>query len=256
MYRKYYLKVTTDMFWMQFFWALSFLGVMLLIHVIKIIASMFNEDDVSTFFALSSIASNIFMLVIGIISSFGFIKYYVGHGITRKDYFYGAAAASVGLSIILPMISALITYMVSFIINFANLSIVWEAYKNENIDHGGNIIVDIVQSIVLTPIIELQSNPILALFIFSVSILTYYIVGWLIGATFYRFGTIAGIGSIVLGILVIYIEEILMNSGLGFAIYHYTYNLPLYLSVLVLLVILGIVLWIIRQVTKRVAIKI
>ncbi|MGE7661329.1 hypothetical protein ACQKL6_06355 [Peribacillus sp. NPDC097197] len=256
MNQKPYLQVTRDMFWMQFVWTLSFFGVMLLIHVIKITTSQFSEDEVSTFFASSSITSNIFMLVIGIISSSSFIKHYVGHGITRKDFFYGASLTSISLSIIIPLLSALVTQVISFIIKLADLPIVFQGYKSEHIDDGGNLISDMIQSVILTPIVELHSDPLLALLIFSLNVLTYYIVGWLIGAAFYRFGTIAGLGSIALGGLVLYIEDVLMHAGLAIGMYNYTFTMPLYVSVFVVLVIVGILLWLIRLFTKRVAIKV
>lgn len=256
MNHKPYVKVTMDMFWMQFMWTLSFFGITLLIHIIKMITSLYSEDEVSSFFASSSITSNIFMLVIGIISSTSFIKHYVSHGITRKDFFYGASIASVSLSIIIPLIAALLTQVISFIIKLAHVPIVFQAYKSEKIEDSGNLISDIVQSVILTPILELQSEPILALLIFSLNIFTYYIVGWLIGSAFYRFGTIVGLGSIVLGGLVIYIEDVLINAGLGIEVYNYTFTIPLYVSVFLVVVIVGMVLWIIRQFTKRVTIKV
>ena len=256
MNHKPYLKVTMDMFWMQFVWTLTFFGVMLLIHIIKLTTSQFSGDEVSTFFASSSITSNIYMLVIAIISSSSFIKHYVSHGITRKDFFYGASIASISLSIIIPLLSALVTQVISMIIKLADLPIVFQGYKSEHIDDGGNLISDMIQSVILTPIIELQSNPLLALLIFSLNILTYYMVGWFIGTVFYRFGTIGGLGSIVLGGLVLYIEDILMHAGLGIGMYNYTFTIPLYASVFVVLVIVGILLWSIRLFTKRVAIKV
>jgi hypothetical protein len=254
MKQKNVLKVATDMFWMQLFWALGFLGVMLLVHIAKMVATLFREEEVSTFYASASIASNIFMLVIGIISSLGFIKHYVGHGITRKDYFYGSAFASVGLSVLIPILSAIITYVVGFVIKIAGFSIVLKGYRNEPLDESG-IIGNIVQSIIMAPIIELDNDPLLALFIFSLSALTYYIAGWLIGSAFYRFGAIIGIGTIILGAAVIYIEKILINAGLGLEFFDYSFNLPLAVSAAILLVLLCIVLWLIRQFTKRIPIK-
>ena len=58
---KRYLTVATDMFWMQLFWALSFLGVMLLVHVVRLVASQYSDITVSSFFDSVTVAGNIFM---------------------------------------------------------------------------------------------------------------------------------------------------------------------------------------------------
>ncbi|PIB49211.1 hypothetical protein, partial [Pseudomonas sp. 2822-17] len=60
-------KVAIDMFWVQLQWTLGFLGVMLAIHIFRVIASLYRGTDVDTYFNAVFIAANIFMFVIGII---------------------------------------------------------------------------------------------------------------------------------------------------------------------------------------------
>jgi hypothetical protein len=87
---KNYPKVAIDMFFVQGIWASGFLGIMLLIQIVKSVLFIFNDNNgVNTYYDATFIASNIFMLVIGIISAVGFIPHYVSNGVTRKDYFKG-----------------------------------------------------------------------------------------------------------------------------------------------------------------------
>src|SRR5690625_5521729 len=77
---------------------------------------IFFMSNVDSFYNASYIVSIIYMFVIGIIS-ISFLTYYVEHGITRKNYFYGNVIASIGLSIIIPIVLYLLSLIEEFIIN-------------------------------------------------------------------------------------------------------------------------------------------
>lgn len=89
-------RVSTDMFIQQGSWSMGFLFVVLLIYIgVGIGTSMgvnvregIAEED---FFSITYRSTKGFMLVIGIISAYGFLSYYVRNGITRRDFFKGAA---------------------------------------------------------------------------------------------------------------------------------------------------------------------
>ncbi len=251
-----YPKVITDMFWMQLFWAFGFLGVTFMIHLIKMVIGVNNGSEVNSYFDSVFIPANIFMLVIGIISVYGFLKYYVSNGVTRKDYFTGAAIASAGLSIALPVIASVITAIELFIVKMTGLFEFTSGNINQA-DLDNNLITEIVQSIIFSPFVDLESNFILAILTFSLNVFTYYLIGWLIGAGFYRFGVLVGLGCILLSLAILSIQDSLLRSGLdlpGIAFYTIP-ELPLFIAILVLFIIFAIMLWMIRQFTKRVTVK-
>lgn len=251
-------KVATDLFWVQLFWAFGFLGIMLAIHVVKVALAINNDTDIEVYFVSTFVASNIFMLVIGIISSYGFLPHYVSNGVTRKDYFKGAVIASVGLSIALPVISSIVSVIELFILKMFNMSTIFSTTFGERVNmEDDGIIAEIIQSIIIAPYVDPQSNWLLAIFVVTLNLLTFYLLGWLIGSAFYRFGVIVGIVVIAISIVLVLLENAILSIGLGLTVpdrfSSYDFSLPI--SLLGVVVILIIVLWLIRKFTKRVAIK-
>lgn len=251
-------RVATDLFWVQLFWAFGFLGIMLAIHVVEIVVAINSNNDIELYFVSTFVASNIFMFVIGIISAYGFLPHYVRNGVTRKDYYKGAVIASVGLSIALPVISSIVSGIELFILKIFNMSTVFTTTFGERVNmEDDGIFVDIIQSIIIAPYVDPQSNWLLAIFIVTLNLLTFYLLGWLIGSAFYRFGVIVGLAFIAISIVIILLENALLSIGLGLTVQDnfsgYEFSLPIAILGVVIMII--IVLWLIRQLTKRVAIK-
>lgn len=252
-------KVATDLFWVQLFWAFGFLGIMLAIHVVKVVLAINSDNDIEVYFVSTFVAANIFMLVIGIISSYGLLPHYVSNGVTRKDYFKGATFAAVGLSIALPVITSIVSVIELFILKIFNMSTIFTTTFGERVNmEDDGIIAEIIQSIIIAPYVDPQSNWLLAIFIVILNLLTFYLLGWLIGSAFYRFGVIVGIVFIGVSIVLALLENALLSIGLGLTVpdrfSSYDFSLPI--AILGVVVIIFIVLWLIRQLTKRVAIKI
>src|SRR5690625_5822035 len=107
-----FTKPALDLLWVQLTWTFGFLGIYFLVNLGKIIFG----DHVDSFYSAGYIASNIYMLVIGIIA-INFMPYYVENGITRKNHFLGNTIAGVGLSIILPILIFLINFVDIFFVN-------------------------------------------------------------------------------------------------------------------------------------------
>lgn len=253
-----FTKVATDMFWAQLFWAFGFLGIMLVIHLVKIVLAINSDNDLELYFVSTFVASNIFMLVIGIISSYGFLPHYVSNGVTRKDYFKGAALASVGLAIALPVILSIVSGIELFILKIFNMSTIFTTTFGDRVEiEDDGIVSEIIQSIIIAPYVDPQSNWLLAIFIVTLNLLTFYLLGWLIGSAFYRFGVITGLVFIAISIVIVLLENALLSIGLGLTVpdkfSSYDFSLPI--SILGVVVLIVIVLWLIRQLTKRVAIK-
>jgi len=253
-------KVANDMFWVQLFWALGFLGVMLVINIIKIIIATFQGNEPNSYYDSIFIAANIFMLVIGILAIY-FLPHYVGNGVTRKDYYKGTLLASVGLSITIPIITICISLLEQMILkNIDKVSFKAANIINEVVlEIDSNIVGDIVQSIILTPYVDPQSNWFLAICVFSLNIFMYYLAGWLISTSFYRFGAGTGLGFIIIALIVLMLEDVLLRISLDLPIpsrFSTLGSLPLSITILSILFIIFISIWIIRLLTKRVTIKI
>lgn len=253
-----YPKVATDLFWVQLFWAFGFLGIMFVIHLIKLVMAINSNNGIEIYFVSAFVTANIFMLVVGIISSYGFLPYYVSNGVTRKDYFKGAALASVGLSIALPVITSIVSVIELFILKMFNMSTLFTTTFGERVNmEDDGIVTDIIQSIIIAPYVDPQSNWLLAIFIVILNLLTFYLLGWLIGSAFYRFGVIVGLVFIAISVVLVLLENALLSIGLGLTVPDRlsSYDFALPISIIGVVVMIVIVLWVIRQITKRVAIK-
>ena len=252
------------MYIVQLVWSLSFLGILLFLQIAKPILAMIpllNMNDkinVGNYFDTVFVSSNIFMLVIGIIAILGFLPYYVSNGVTRKDYFKGAAIAAAGLAISIPIVASVIYALQIFIMKITSLPIVQEStLANQVMETDDDFIGELIQSISMTPFVELESNWLLAIVIFSLNIFTYYVAGWLIGAGFYRFGVPVGLLCIVIAFIVVYIQDLLLSIALDLPVHDMFASLDfsLYLAIPGTLALAGITLWMIHKLTKRAPIK-
>ena len=253
-----YPKVAADMLTVLGTWVLGFLGVMILVQAGKTVVAFINGSEVDTYFNAVFIASNIAMFVIGIISTY-FLHHYVENGVTRKDYFKGALVASVGLSIALPIMAFLVSKLGEFIVmNIDKVALKQADINSAVMETDGNIVGNIVQAFIIAPHIDPSSNWLLAITTLSLNILFFFLVGWFIGASFYRFHVVIGLGSILVGIIIITIKDSLLRLALDLPLpdqYISLDFLPSSASIPILLLLLGLLAWLIRSITKRVSIK-
>jgi uncharacterized integral membrane protein len=97
-------KVARDMFLEQLKWSLWFIGIVVLLHVVFFILSSQFDFKINNLFTFSYMAAPIYMLIIGIIAGTSFLPFFVKHGVTRKDYFWGSSVAALILSFSLAII--------------------------------------------------------------------------------------------------------------------------------------------------------
>jgi len=264
---KDYLKVTGDLFWTQMTWTFGFLGIMFIINLIQIGFNVFQGTEVEGgFYASIMIAGNIYMLIIGITIIY-FLRYYVELGVTRKAYFIGALLASIGLSIVIPIITLLVLFLERFILtNVLNLS-----YKVQDINailnevlvdlegSFGGVIAEIVLSFILSPNLDPFSNWLLAIVVFALNLFIFYLLGWLISAGFKAGGTITGLAFIVLAVGMNLMKDTLLRISLDLPLaerYLAFDSLSLGVTLPGLLLLIIIPIWIIRQLTKKATIDI
>lgn len=253
-----YPKVASDMFWSQLIWAFGFLGIMLIIHIVKLVLATFNHDSVDYFFNSSFIASNIFMFVIGIIA-INFLAHFIGHGVTRKDYFKGNLIAAIGLSLAIPIISFIVNLLDEYLLKKL-FSVEYRAATINEFEIGESfhIIEELVEAILLTPYVNPESNWLLALAIFSLNIFFCYIVGWLISASFYRLGTIVGLASILLASAALMIKNALLRISLELPVkswYSGLEDISAWFALVIILIIIIAIVTGIHGLLKKVTVK-
>lgn len=252
-------KIGFDLLSLQFIWSLWALGIFILINIVQKIF----WSSLDSFYNTSYIASNIYMLVIGIIA-ISFLTYYVEQGITRKNYFYGNVIASIGLSIIIPITLYVISLVEEFIINrFTSLTLdkgTLDGVVTEVVtDVDGNVIAEIILSMIMTPFINPETNLFLSLALFALNIFVFYIVGWLIGAAFQRTGVIGGILFISIGIAFIAVKDSMIRLAMDIPLFENFSILeivPKNLALPVVFIVVLVTFYLIRLLTKRAVINI
>ncbi|QQK77107.1 hypothetical protein HUG15_17005 [Salicibibacter cibarius] len=258
-------KVTADMLRTQLHSTLGFLGVMLAIQIIRII---FGGSDVDGYYMSILIAANIYMFIIGMTFSTS-LPHYVQNGVTRKDFFNGTLLASIGMAVFIPVMTLALSLLERFIMgNIANIQLgdsdintalnAFEASGHVIGDIIGSIVSHTVQAFILTPYVDPASNWFLAIGVFSLNIFMFYLLGWLISASFSRLGVGAGLAFIALAIMISILGDTLQRVSLDLPVlntFTMVESLPLGVTIPGLLLVILIPIWLIRLLTKRTPIK-
>lgn len=248
-------KVTRDMFLSQLNWTAGFIVVILIISIIKTIIDVVQGNDVEGFFSTIFISGNIYMLIIGILAIY-FLPYFVGNGISRKNFFFGGLLASIGLSVVIPIIALVLSFLEQLL--FKAISIDYKVQVLNEIDFDESFVAVIVQSIILPPHIDPESNLIAAIAVLALNIFMYYLLGWLISASFYRFDTVTGIVFIVGAIVLKMMHDAFLRIILELPVYglfSMLDPLPLGIAVVAFILIFLIPIGLIRLLTRKVAVK-
>ncbi|KAA0944282.1 hypothetical protein FQ087_19415 [Sporosarcina sp. ANT_H38] len=257
-----YSKVAQDMFFIKLKWSLWFLSFILLAYIVLIVISVNLGNTFGDFSAFSYGSSRIYMLVIGTLSAYYFLPFYIHQGLTRKDYFIGTALSSFGISIAIAVFASILTgieyvtlklFSLSHVLNSSmENSLIENANKNISIDLTGMMFGG-------SKFIDVGSNLAVTLLTYSISIFIFYLIGWLIGVGYYRFGWIVGFGFILISLLFIACTEFLLGSELGeplttllpFA----PTTIPVFATIVGMFVLIVFILWIIRLITRSITIK-
>lgn len=226
-------RIMMEMFWHQGSWAIGYLVIVFLLNLALGITGSSSNIGQDDFFSIIYRSTKGFMLVIGIISSFGFLSFYVRHGFTRRDFFKGAALAALLLSIAFPLVVGPVSLLLSAM----------------NFSDTGN-----------SPVLQaFEHNWFLALASFGIQIFVYYLMGWMIGSGFYRHDWIRGLGFIAIAIVLVGFMDALWQFELASLwdrwMPAFTLDVPLYVSLAgsAVIMLLGLVL--IRLLTRKVTIK-
>lgn len=229
-------KLAFDFYTLQMKWATWYL---IIVTAISVFVPMFLsgriEGDIS-WSVLQGIysASKIYLFVVAIILCFAMIGFMVKSGVTRRDYFYGTAIASVGVSFSIIIIGALITFIIDLIglkpydptLRFLNSDSTW-----------------------LLPIISL-----------SLILTSYYLAGWIVAAGYYRFGGVKTVGFVGITLVFVSMIDLLWEGEISYPIISIfdlsLTEFPALYSIVLTLILIGLALWLVRIITKRTPIKI
>ncbi|SHF98493.1 hypothetical protein [Ornithinibacillus halophilus] len=250
-----FARIGLDLLWVQLSWTFWFLGIILLVNVVQLIFM----DDVDSFYSAGYIAGNIYMLVIGIIA-ITFLPYYVENGVTRKNYFLGNATASIGLSIILPIFIFLLSLIEKLVVKMVSSNTLKDiSLVKFEPEYDGNIIGDLIQTIIISPFINPETNLFMSLALFSLNIFVFYLIGWLIGSAFSRLGVIAGIIFVAFALALFSIKDSMIRLAMDLPIYEslsFMEIVPKSLALPLVFVVVVVTITLIRLLTKRAPIKI
>ena len=168
-------KIIKDMFIEQLKWSWWFMGINVIIHLVMSYFSIKHNFGVSDFTQFIGASISIYMLVIGIIAGSSFLGYYSRLGVTRKDYFYGAAFAAVILSFALVIIADIFALIEITFLNMMNVNIKSNIFSSMN-----------------------WIKPTLSI---GLTGLIYYLIGWFINVGYYKFNWKVGLLFILVSMI-------------------------------------------------------
>lgn len=225
------LKIALDLSWLKFIWALWVIPIVFIVY--NILRYFIEEEKFiqQGFLPFVYGPTKIFMLVLGIISVSGFLTFYVKQGIPRKDYFYGQTISAVIVSFSIMLVGFFIALVEKEFVSGIHI----ETYLGQD------------------------PSWILLYFIYSVNVVGYFVVGWLIGAGFYRFGVLIGMAYIALAILILSIMDRFwvfeLKELFGKLLFFNGVEFPVVLSFIGTILLILMVLWMNRVTLKKVAVK-
>lgn len=224
------VKVGTDLVFIKLIWSAWFLS---LLFVLYVGMRIFGFDIDEGYMTFSYRPSKVFMFVVGVMSVSTFLTFYVKQGVTRKAYFIGAAVSSCIISFVHMIVAGIVTFGEQLFVPSAETA----TFLGED------------------------ASLLLTVMIFTLNVIIYYMAGWLIGAGFYKFGGVMGFIYILLAAVFIIISDILWQLELEELLQplvdiSFIMNTPLYASIIGTLLLIGIMMGMVRALTKKVRIKI
>ncbi len=254
-----YPKVAVDSFMAQGVWTLFFLGIIVLVQIIQHVIALNTGNANTSFFVSAHVSSRIYMLVIGIITAYSFLPYYVQNGVTRKDYFKGIALGSFALAIAITLITLLLAGLEHLLVSGLNLPLVLESSSAIELEVEEVFIANLIQTLIVPSPLEASGFSLIGISLATLGKYFYYVVGWMIGSAYYRYNGLVGLGTILLSILLGMVYSSFWGTPVGvflpFGRLLLSLTLPMATSFLGSVLVIGFILCCIRHLTKRVPIK-
>lgn len=226
-------KITKDLLFTQLKWSYWYVPIVFVIYLcFALFIPEFKEHDMN-FFEFFYEPTKIYMLVLGIVVYLAMFSHFAKFGVTRKDYFFGSTLATFVLAVCLVVASAILTIIAGLFEPFSG---------------------DFHLSF-----IDPNTNWAMLALSLTVLFISYYVAGWLISVGFYRYGGWGGMGYILIAIVYIALTDLIWGRDLldlVSSILPITFSqMPALGSIISTVILFGVGLLIIRNVTKRVRVK-
>ncbi|WP_096186667.1 hypothetical protein [Evansella halocellulosilytica] len=228
-------KLFSDLFREQLKWTYWFLGVLFLAQIGINVILMNTGEIPMDFFTFSYESGKIYMLVIGVLSVYVFLYHLVANGITRKDYFLGAILSAAAISVAIMVITAIVSGLQYVVLDLMNVTFTLETSSQLKYD-----------------------NWIFSYLVSMINLFAFFSIGWMIGAGYYRYGWLIGFAFVAIAILAVSFIDVSWEFNMNEWLSNWMPFLsepPFFVSLLVSMIIILIMLWLVRALTKRVAIK-
>jgi hypothetical protein len=200
--------------WMK--WSIWFFAVVITIRVIHWFVEYLGEEGpvIDHFIYFMNNSSRIFMLVVGIMTVFTFLRYYTEHGLTRKTYFLGGTISSFLITLTIGLISFLLPLLERVVLSLLNINFP-ESIQSQSFGYWISFFL-----------------------LFMITSWLYYIIGWFIGHVFYRYNWWKGI--IASGFAFILVMGANILTGETVTVYGITlegHSLPIFTTIAVFLLL-------------------
>jgi len=226
-------KIARFLFMEQLKWTTWFLSFMFVIYIVVV---SFASGPHSSFIDLvnfSNGSSTIYMLVLGILTTSSFFYYYMQQGATRKNFYQGTMLSSVLLAVAITVILIVLAFILQFISGWVG----WNIHAQE---------VDFTTSF----------SAFIYIFVsFVILHLIYFLIGWMIGLTFYRSGWLYGLLSIACSILILAIAGVFIEVT-HFSFFTNIITVPTFIAMPLSIVLIVLLLSVNYRLIKDITIKI
>ncbi|MEX1020664.1 MAG: hypothetical protein WDZ49_13450 [Litorilinea sp.] len=222
-------KITRDMYLGNGMISVFYLLVMFAIQlvVVFVVPWLASEGEVSIYFGMSLGASTrIFMLILGFFAVRSYLTSYVALGVTRRSFFWGCAFST-----------TLLAYSFALLVSIVG----WVNLQISASD------------------MEMQvGSPGVTFLMNGMFYLLYYLVGWIIGLAFYNYRLWIGALSVLVGVMIVGLGEALSTEilSIGPIRSSLSLGLPTVVSVTSILILLFVMLFVLKTLTREVAVKV
>lgn len=237
---------------------LYYLGIIVVIYIVMFILLGRMDAPISDFLNFSYSSTTIYMIIMGAIGAYYFFPMYVQLGVTRKQTFFGNVIGALGGAFTLVLFTVIISLLQHLIFRLFNWTITDSQVLIENFINFSEE-TTATHFLLGTSFLSGLSRWAITLLSFWLSTVLNYAVGWMIGTGFYRASLFGGVGTILLGILFLLVSDIFWSGNvLPFLPEIRLEGNPLmlwFVALLVITIIIALIFWFIRQLTKKMPIK-
>ncbi|WP_054706051.1 hypothetical protein [Bacillus sp. JCM 19041] len=187
-------KFSKALFEEQLKYAAWYLGAVLVFQLVYFGLAIYYESDVGNFLAFVIAPTRVFMLIIGITSAYGLLTYYAKLGKTRKVYFKKNLVAVGLLAVTIALIAGVVTFIQHVVANVMGWShLLQYTMSGTHIQSpNGSLNLDLTGMAESGSGLNFDESLLLSFAAFIIQLVVFYLIGWFVGAGYYRYGWLIG----------------------------------------------------------------